>query len=242
MRYTLKPQLLLLLFLFLNFSSCAVKEQAESKTEVVAWEEQAARVTIMRDDFGVPHVYGKTDADAVFGLLYAQCEDDFNRVERNYLWATGRLAEAEGEEMLYSDLRARLYMTEAEAKVQYEQSPEWLKKLCQAFADGINYYLHTHPEVKPKLLTRFEPWMPMYFSEGSIGGDIESVSTKGIKAFYGEDKSLGVNSYGLVKPGILEEPKGSNGFAIAGKHTASGDAMLLINPHTSFFLEERCMR
>lgn len=234
MRYTLKPQLLLLL-LFLNFSSCAVKEQADSKTEVATWEEQAARVTIMRDNFGVPHVYGKTDADAVFGLLYAQCEDDFNRVERNYLWATGRLAEVEGEEMLYSDLRARLYMTEAEAKAQYEQSPEWLKKLCQAFADGINYYLHTHPEVKPKLLTRFEPWMPMYFSEGSIGGDIESVSTKGIKAFYGEDKSLGMNSYGLVKPGILEEPKGSNGFAIAGKHTASGDAMLLINPHTSFF-------
>lgn len=115
--------------------------------------------------------------------------------------------------------------------------PEWLKKLCQAFADGINYYLHTHPEVTPKLLTRFEPWMPMYFSEGSIGGDIESVSTKRIKAFYEENKSLGLNSSGssLVQPALLAEPKGSNGFAISGKHTASGNAMLLINPHTSFF-------
>ncbi|WP_347159419.1 acylase [Pontibacter chitinilyticus] len=235
MRYILKPQLLLLL-LFLNVSSCAVKEQAASNAEVAQWKQEAARVTIIRDDFGVPHVYGKTDADAVFGLLYAQCEDDFNRVEHNYLWATGRLAEVEGEELLYSDLRARLYMTQEEAKAQYEQSPEWLKKLCVAFADGINYYLYTHPEVKPKLLTHFEPWMPLYFSEGSIGGDIESVSTKGIKAFYGEDKSLRLNnSYGLVKPGLLAEPKGSNGFAISGKHTASGNAMLLINPHTSFF-------
>jgi acyl-homoserine lactone acylase PvdQ len=227
-----------LLFLFIAFLfSCSVNEQSTSSSEVKSWEEQAARVTIIRDDFGVPHVYGKTDADAVFGLLYAQCEDDFNRVERNYLWAIGRLAEVEGEEMLYSDLRARLYMSKEEAIAHYERSPQWLKELCQAFADGINYYLHTHPEVKPKLLTRFEPWMPMYFSEGSIGGDIESVSTERIKAFYANNKSLGLNSYGsgLVRPGLLEEPKGSNGFSISGRLTESGNAMLLINPHTSFF-------
>jgi acyl-homoserine-lactone acylase len=126
MRYFLRPQTLLL-FLFVYLSSCAIKGNTDSVTEVAKWEEQASRVTIMRDDFGVPHIYGKTDADAVFGLLYAQCEDDFNRVERNYLWATGRLAEVEGEEMLYSDLRAKLYMTEEEAKAEYEKSPEWLK-------------------------------------------------------------------------------------------------------------------
>ncbi|GAB3200940.1 acyl-homoserine lactone acylase PvdQ [Pontibacter aydingkolensis] len=236
MQYILKRTLPVLLFIAVSFS-CSVNNQVTSSTEVEKWQEQAARVTIIRDDFGVPHVYGKTDADAVFGLLYAQCEDDFNRVERNYMWAIGRLAEAEGEEMLYSDLRARLYMSKEEAIQQYESSPAWLKELCQAFADGINYYLHTHPEVKPKLLTRFEPWMPMYFSEGSIGGDIESVSTNRIKAFYESDKSLGLNSHGsgLVQPAILDEPKGSNGFAISGKLTESGNAMLLINPHTSFF-------
>ena len=135
----------------------------------------AENVTIIRDDFGVPHIYGKTDADAVFGLLYAQSEDDFNRVERNYIWATGRLAEVEGEDAIYSDLRARLYMTVDEAKAAYDAAPDWLKALCDAFADGVNYYLHTHPEVEPKLLTRFEPWMPMFFSEGSIGGDIEQI-------------------------------------------------------------------
>ena len=238
MKYIAKSPALLLLFIAFLFS-CSVEEKASqsSSSEVAGWEQQAARVTIIRDDFGVPHVYGKTDADAVFGLLYAQCEDDFNRVERNYTWAIGRLAEVEGEEMLYSDLRARLYMTKEEAIANYEKSPEWLKQLCQAFANGINYYLHTHPEVKPKLLTRFEPWMPLYFSEGSIGGDIESVATDRIKAFYENNNSLGLNSKGggLVQPGLLAEPQGSNGFTIAGKLTKSGNAMLLINPHTSFF-------
>ena len=221
-------------FLLLFLLSCKTEK---TDTELSRWEKQAADITIIRDDFGVPHVYGKTDADAVFGLLYAQCEDDFNRVERNYIWAIGRLAEVEGEKELYSDLRARLFMSKEEAIHHYNNSPEWLKKLCDAFADGINYYLHTHPEVQPKLLTRFEPWMPMYFSEGSIGGDIERVSTRRIKAFYENNKSLSLNKFGnsLVLPDPYDEPKGSNGFAISGKLTKSGNAMLLINPHTSFY-------
>ncbi|MDH4295830.1 MAG: acylase [Cyclobacteriaceae bacterium] len=205
-------------------------------TEQVRWEAQAAAIEIIRDDFGVPHIYGKTDADAVFGLLYAQCEDDFNRVEQNYIWATGRLAEVEGEEALYSDLRARMFMTEEEAIQYYKDSPQWLRKLCDAFADGINYYLFTHPDVKPKLITHFEPWMPMYFSEGSIGGDIERISTKKIKDFYDGKSSHAVHG---VQDGIVDssenEPSGSNGFAISGTLTESGHAMLLINPHTSFF-------
>ena len=218
------------LFLLALIISC----QSEPQTEVEKWEEQAARVEIIRDDFGVPHIYGKTDADAVFGMLYAQCEDDFPRVERNYYWAMGRLAEAEGEQALYSDLRARLYMTIDEAKEMYEDAPDWLKELCEAYADGINYYLHTHPDVKPKVLTRFEPWYPLFFFEGSIGGDIESVSTRGIASFYGQGKEIALADL-TEEVDINEEPKGSNGFAISGEHTASGNAMLLINPHTSFY-------
>lgn len=191
---------------------------------------KAERVEIIRDDFGVPHIYGKSDADAVFGLLYAQAEDDFKRVERNYIWAIGRLAEVEGESALYSDLRARLFMTVAQAKLAYKNSPDSLKALCEAFADGLNYYLATHPNVKPALLTRFEPWMPMYFSEGSIGGDIEKISVKGIEAFYG-GRVDNPNTPDLA----MAEPSGSNGFAISGKLTQSGHAMLLINPHTSFY-------
>lgn len=207
-----------------------------SQSEQQRWESHAANTQIIRDDFGVPHIYGKTDADAVFGLLYAQCEDDFNRVERNYIWAIGRLAEVEGESALYSDLRANLFMTKDEAIELYDDSPEWLKKLCDAFADGINYYLFTHPDVVPVLLKHFEPWMPMYFSEGSIGGDIERVSTRDIKKFYENDTH---NSLASVHPRLIRpddgEPRGSNGIAISGKLSESGNAMLLINPHTSFF-------
>ena len=214
--------------LFILFVSCTPQKP---DSEVNRWMSQAEKITIIRDDFGVPHVYGKTDADAVFGLLYAQCEDDFRRVEKNFTWAIGRLAETEGEEALYSDLRARLFMTEEEAKDNYESAPEWLKELCVAWAGGINYYLHTHPEVEPKVIQRYEPWMTMYFTEGSIGGDIERVSTRKIKAFY-ENETL---TEELVIPEFFEEPKGSNGFAVSGDLTASGDAMLLINPHTSFY-------
>ena len=220
---------------FILLIAVAACSAPEPQTELSRWEAHAANIEIIRDDFGVPHIYGKTDADAVFGLLYAQCEDDFNRVERNYIWAIGRLAEVEGEDALYSDLRARLFMTEEEAIANYENSPEWLKELCDAFADGINYYLHTHPEVEPRLLTRFEPWMPMYFSEGSIGGDIERVSTRKIREFYDDSESMAelVPEEETFSP--FEEPKGSNGFAISGDLTESGNAMLLINPHTSFY-------
>lgn len=220
-----------LLFLpILVFIACSPQS---SDPEVARWEAQAATIEIIRDNYGVPHIYGKTDADAVFGLLYAQCEDDFRRVERNFTWAIGRLAEAEGEDALYSDLRARLFMTEQEAKDYYETTPEWLKALCQAWADGINYYLYTHPDVAPLAITKYEPWMTMYFTEGSIGGDIERVSTRRIKAFYEDQEEMAmVYDDRFAFP---DEPKGSNGFAISGERTQSGNAMLLINPHTSFY-------
>lgn len=243
-------------FVILGFACGTFKQESELER----WENQASRITIIRDDFGVPHIYGKTDADAIFGMLYAQCEDDFPRVERNYLWATGRLAEVEGESALYSDLRANLFMTREEAIAEYENSPVWLKKLCDAFADGINYYLHTHPEVKPKLLKRFEPWMPMYFFEGSIGGDIERISTRRLQAFYESNQLTSIQAegkdadrgnvtlsnqfasssipYAYTSSIAMRDdvdPQGSNGFAISGSLTESGNAMLLINPHTSFF-------
>ncbi len=223
------------LFCLLLLAITGCKENSKN-SELERWESKADNTTIIRDDFGVPHIYGKTDADAVFGLLYAQCEDDFNRVEQNYIWATGRLAEVEGEEALYSDLRAKLFMTQEEAIANYEKSPKWLKELCNAFADGINYYLYTHPEVKPRLLTRFEPWMPMYFSEGSIGGDIERISTYKIKDFYEGNMEIPQAEELKVEEKKTElEPQGSNGIAISGNLTQSGNSMLLINPHTSFF-------
>ncbi|MBC8081594.1 MAG: penicillin acylase family protein, partial [Hymenobacter sp.] len=168
----------ILFTLLVLLATFAAQAQKFSAPELARWKLQAQRVNIVRDTYGVPHIYGKTDADAVFGLLYSQCEDDFDRVETNYLDAIGRLAEVEGETALYHDLRARLFMDTTRALAIYRKTPPEMKKLLDAFADGTNYYLATHPTVRPRLLRRFQPWMPLMFSEGSIGGNISVVSTE----------------------------------------------------------------
>ncbi len=203
-----------------------------SRADIARWERQAHDVTIVRDDWGLPHISGKTDADAVFGLLYAQAEDDFNRVETNYLNSIGRLAEAEGESEVYRDLRMKLFINPDSMKVQYAKSPVWLKKLMNAYADGLNYYLYKHPQVKPRVIAHFEPWMALTFSEGSIGGDIEKVNLRQLEAFYGNHTEAPTPS---PERGVYEEPTGSNGIAIAPSNTVNHHALLLINPHTSFF-------
>jgi acyl-homoserine lactone acylase PvdQ len=200
--------------------------------EAARWQHEAANVTIIRDDWGIAHVYGKTDADAVFGMLYAQAEDDFNRVETNYINSMGRLAETEGESKIYQDLRMKLFIDPDSMKKQYAASPAWLQALMNAFADGLNYYLYKHPEVKPRVIDRFEPWMTLTFSEGSIGGDIERVNLKALEAFYGKRPELRASS---ENDGQFAEPSGSNGMAIAPSNTRAHHALLLINPHTSFF-------
>src|SRR5439155_4403117 len=159
--------------------------QDRSAVELARWKREAENVTIVRDDWGIPHISGKTDADAVFGLLYAQAEDDFNRVETNYFNALGRAAEWEGDTAVYRDLRMRLINNPDSLKAIYSRSPQWLQSVMNAWADGLNYYLYKHPQVKPNVIVRFEPWMPLAFSDGSIGPDIESVNLTQLAAFYG---------------------------------------------------------
>lgn len=219
-----------LLALLMLLSCCAACLAAPTGAATCA--PQARRVTITRDDWGIAHVTGATDADAVFGMIYAQAEDDFNRIETNYLVSLGRLAEAQGESALWQDLRQRLFIDPATLKADYASSPPWLVSLMQAWAGGLNCYLATHPETHPRVLTRFEPWMALSFSEGSIGGDIERVSLPALQAFYAGKPAA---TAALEPPGLWREEQGSNGFAIAPSHTAAGHALLLINPHTSFF-------
>jgi acyl-homoserine-lactone acylase len=220
----------LTLLLVVASAACASTQAAD--TEPSRWKQHAENVTIIRDDWGIAHVYGKTDADAVFGMIYAQAEDDFNRIEVNYLNSMGRLAEAQGDSAIWQDLRMKLFIDPDSIKVQYTVAPEWLKALMNAWADGLNFYLSKHPAVKPRVLPRFEPWMALTFSEGSIGGDIESVSLKGLEGFYGNKVVSQAQDNDDGRP---SEPTGSNGIAIAPSNTAAHHALLLINPHTSFF-------
>jgi acyl-homoserine lactone acylase PvdQ len=212
--------------IFLLAAFCALAHASD----LDRWQQEAKAVTIVRDDWGIAHIYGETDADVVFGMIYAQAEDDFNRVETNYLNSLGRLAEAEGESKIYQDLRMKLFIDPAQLQSEYQSSPPWLKKLMDAFADGLNFYLAKHPEVKPRVITHFEPWMALSFTEGSIGGDIERVRLDQLAAFYGK-VPVARNAFPEADP----EPSGSNGIAIAPSHTAAHHALLLINPHTSFF-------
>ncbi len=170
----MRPLLIALLQLTVT-SACVLPCAAASSgsRDIARWQAEAGNVTIYRDNWGIAHVYGKTDADAVFGMEYAQAEDDFNRVESNYIDALGWHSQADGESSIYLDLRSQLFVDPQAVRAQYAHSPAWLKKLMNAFADGLNYYLYTHPEVRPRVITHFEPWMALAFSEGSIGGDIE---------------------------------------------------------------------
>jgi acyl-homoserine-lactone acylase len=220
------------LFLSLVLASPAVLADAAA-ADAARWKKEAAAVTVVRDDWGIAHVHGRRDADAVFGMAYAQAEDDFNRIEANYLTSLGWMAQAEGESALWTDLRQRLFIDESQLKAMYARSPAWLKTLMDAWADGLNYYLATHPDVHPRVIRRFEPWMALSFSEGSIGGDIERVKPAWLQAFYGKDPDGALAQ--VVPPSSWAEPTGSNGIAIAPKLTADGHALLLINPHTSFF-------
>jgi len=205
---------------------------AQQPQDVTRWERQAQNVTIIRDDWGIAHVYGKTDGDAVFGMEYAQAEDDFNRIETNYLNSLGRLAEADGEAVMFQDLRQKLFVDPDSLRAQYAKSPVWLRHLMDAFADGLNYFLYRHPDVKPRVITHFEPWMALSFTEGSIGGDIERINVRDLAALYGDSAAAGPKT----QDGDFDtDPSGSNGIAIAPRLAANHHALLWINPHTSFY-------
>jgi acyl-homoserine-lactone acylase len=220
------------LIVILAVAGAASARLPAQRPDAARWEREAQHVTITRDDWGIAHVHGRSDVDAVFGMIYAQAEDDFNRVEMNYLDAMGRRAEAEGESAVYRDLRMKLFIDPDSLKAKYAASPPWLQTLMRAWADGLNYFLATHPAVKPRVITRFEPWMALSFTEGSIGGDIAQISIPRLEAFYGDSAAARAMAAPRAHP---REPTGSNGFAIAPANTARHHALLLINPHTSFF-------
>ena len=200
--------------------------------EMARWRAQAANVTITRDDWGIAHVAGKTDADAVFGMIYAQAEDDFGRIEANYLTSLGRTAEAPGagEDAVWADLRQRLFVDPVELQKQYAASPPWLKKLMDR-------------------LGRRAQFLPRDTSRDQAQGAHPIRTLDGAELYRGQhrrryradfaeraqDVSTGSRRQRRRWKLGPREPTGSNGIAIAPKLTKDGHALLLINPHTSFY-------
>lgn len=228
---------ILSLLLFLSLSNGILTAQDFNNDEINRWEKRAQKVTIVRDLHGIPHIYGDKDEDVVFGLMYAQCEDDFKRIEMNYIEKLGRMAEVKGEDWLNEDLLIRLVIDSVDAINDYHSAPKWLKRLCDAFADGMNYYLYKNPDEKPTLLQRFEPWYPFLWTDGSIG----AINTAGIYSselgiFYADKSPLSAVNENILKPaGFKEQLDGSNGFAFAPSITKSGNSILYINPHVTMY-------
>jgi len=227
------------LIFILLFSSVFVSAQKINQREIKRAVGLAKSVTIIRDNYGVPHIYGKTDAGVVFGLMYSQCEDNFKGIEGNYLYQFGKQTEVDGENSLATDIQLQLIADSADAIKDYKASAPAFRKLLDAFADGINYYLYKHPEVTPKVFKHFKPWYALMFTDGSVAatetGGIKLAETKEFYINGGDKLGFAPNRPAKAYEFVNEREIGSNGFAISPSRSASGHALLYINPHVPFY-------
>ncbi|WMN11999.1 penicillin acylase family protein [Marivirga salinae] len=200
--------------LCLSFA-CNTTDSTPSTAEKLAQE-----VTIYRDIYGIPHVKGETDESTIFGFAYARAEDQFHKIELKFIQSIGRLAEIEGEAGKSNDVRIKAFEIERLSKEEYKSLDPKIKKLCDAYAMGINYYLENNPEVSPRLLTHFEPWFILAEYKNNAFAGLGQVR---------------VNDDMIVEY-LMDDIKsiGSNAFALGKGKTKSNNAILVTNPHLNY--------
>lgn len=212
-------------------------------------EKIARSVTIYRDKWGVPHVYGPTDASVIFGFMYAQAEDNFWQIEDSYIQALGRASEIYGEPSLNADLTNRALEIVKVSQAEYPKLNARMKEICQATADGLNYFLKKNPQVKPRLITKFEPWHLLAFGrfaqyqlfiyrragirDAEIRTAVQEVKANGATSSLPPSSDAAIND--KAEEAWSAGQVGSNTWAVNPSKSASGHAMLLVNPHQPFF-------
>ena len=194
----------------------AVLREAVGAADRQRMEELAGSVTIYRDTWGVPHVFGPTDESVMFGAAYARAEDQLPEDEPFFLDALGRRSELEGPSAFDLDRLVRAFRIPELAQAEYESAPAKIRGLAEAYAAGVNYYLLQNPDVRWQVLTHFEPWY--------------------VFAFYRLD--AGPWLAGPAERIAFERPasfsNGSNAWAVGPSRTAAGTAMLFSNTHMRF--------
>jgi penicillin amidase/acyl-homoserine-lactone acylase len=185
-------------------------------------------VRILRDRFGVPHVYGKTDPDVAYGLAFAHSEDDFDTIQRVVLASRGRLASVEGVDAAPADFLFHWFGV-PEAMERYEQdvSPE-ARAVAEAYADGVNHYAALHPEaVLPGVIP-------------ASGRDVVAGFTFRTPFFYGLERAVRPLFDEEQAPSLAawwrapEYALGSNAVAVAPSRSADGATRLLVNSHQPY--------
>ncbi|HSO73822.1 MAG TPA: penicillin acylase family protein [Blastocatellia bacterium] len=231
-------------------SSLSVLTAAKAPSAGARAEKIARSVTIYRDTYGVPHIYGPTDASCVFGYIYAQAEDNFWQIEDTFIRSLGRASEVYGDRTLADDMLNRALEIPRLAKAEYERVTGRERELNEAIVEGLNYFLARNPQVKPRLITKFEPWhtfattrflVYQQFIYGKSGLKVDEIKTavqtldpSGAAAASTIGALLNIPLNGLDEP-ESEPIVGSNMWAVTPSKSVSGHAMLFINPHQPFF-------
>ena len=182
-----------------------------------------SKIDIVRDVYGIPHIFATTDEEVAYGLAYAHAEDDFNTIQLGYLAGNNILSNHIGNNGLGADFIAQFIGSEALYNSSYDKDihPDY-KKIVQAYADGLNSYASSHPDevlyaklfpITPKKMMRYAQLQLFISSKGDQW--VRQITQNELTFDFKTD----------------DIPKGSNTFAFNSEKTTDGSTFLAINTH-----------